>query len=116
MGSSHLPYPAQTRVGRSKTWPVALLALIGVLATAAHFHAPVLSLAVSGDPSGVISALGSLGSSNDAGDLQRLAEQVKCPVQPKALYPKLTWDLTETERNASIVKFQQAVVSFGHIN
>jgi hypothetical protein len=111
MGSSHLPYPAQTRAGRSKTWPVALLAVVVLLATATRFQAPIASWVSSSNPTNIVSTLSSWSSGGDSGE-DWLEKQVKCPVQPKPLHPKLVWNLSKEERAASLVKFQQAVVSY----
>lgn len=39
-----------------------------------------------------------------------LAKHSKCPKQPKAIYPNLTWEMTPEEKRLSINKYSQAVV------
>ena len=118
MVSSHLPYPAQARAGPTRTWPVVLLAIVLFLATATRFQAPIASWVTSSDPSNIVSTISSWTVEREGVSTDWLDKQVKCPVQPKPLHPKLVWNLTDEERAASLVKFQQAVVSIsvvGHL-
>jgi hypothetical protein len=42
-----------------------------------------------------------------------LEAHVKCPVQPKALFPKMKWNMTKADKVSSLDKFSQSVVCPG---
>jgi Gly-Xaa carboxypeptidase len=92
-------YPAQQRK-RSKL----PLILLGVLALLAIPHLPRLHHTCS-------EHLGGAGAGWDTAkyDAAYMDEFVSCPAQPKALHPKLTWEMNAEEKKKSTELFSQSV-------
>ena len=58
------------------------------------------------------------GLKNGSGDLvdsnwdeAYFKDRVQCPAQPKAIFPKMVWNMTDEEKRSSIDKYAQSVVS-----
>lgn len=110
--SSALPLPIQSSTPYRPSWkPRILLGILFLLATAINFG-PSLSSVSEGengrlDPS-------SYKFHDDLTtrfDIEQLKNWATCPQQPKPIYPNMTWEMTEEERNRSIEHYAQAVVS-----
>ncbi|AAW41637.1 hypothetical protein CNBB1280 [Cryptococcus deneoformans B-3501A] len=108
--SSALPLPIQSSTPYRPSWkPRILLGILFLLATAINFG-PSLSSVSEGengrlDPS-------SYKFHDDLTtrfDIEQLKNWATCPQQPKPIYPNMTWEMTEEERNRSIEHYAQAV-------
>jgi Gly-Xaa carboxypeptidase len=91
------------------TWPKVLLGVLVLLATATHLGPKLASTSA---PAGIEAVDLRTGIFDPVVyDEAWLKEHTKCPVQPRPLPPKLTWNLTAEERAESLKKFSAAVVS-----
>lgn len=110
--SSALPLPIQLSTAYRPSWkPRILLGILFLLATAINFG-PSLS-SVSERASCLWDSL-SYKFHDDLTtrfDIEQLKAWAKCPLQPKPIYPNMTWEMTEEERTRSIDHYAQAVVS-----
>ncbi|KAK8869586.1 hypothetical protein IAR55_000153 [Kwoniella newhampshirensis] len=104
--SSSLPFPTQSSIHRPrKSWqPKALLGLLFILATALNFG-PSLSDYL---PNRLPPHLRN-GQNDRKFDLELLKHWAKCPDQPKAIYPNMTWELTEADKKKAVDLYSQAV-------
>lgn len=108
--TSSLPLPAGSYpqpTGRSKFLRLTAitLAISGLL-----LIAPSNTLSSVKDAARTVG--GHCGMSNKwtAEDVKVFDEWVKCPKQPKAIYPKMKWEMTDDEKKKSVDLFSQAVV------
>ncbi|ORY29955.1 carboxypeptidase s precursor [Naematelia encephala] len=103
-----LPPPTTTRPSsrRQSKYLVPLLVILAIL--------PNLSTIYSGINASAYLIKSSLtrpapGFDTSLYDARYFDEYVECPAQPSAIYPKLAWNMTASEKRASIDKFSQAV-------
>ena len=101
-----LPLPVPATARRSSRHPKIFLGVIIILATLLNFG-PTLDKVKSSCSS--ILPSGRLDKSVIYED-KWLEDHSRCPVQPKALHPKMVWDMTEDDRKISIQRYSQAVV------
>ncbi|ORX33794.1 carboxypeptidase s precursor [Kockovaella imperatae] len=106
--NSSLPRPVHAPARRASRHPTIFLGILLALATTLYFG-PTYEAVKSRCHSAISSshAKDSLDSVKWSQD--QLKEYSKCPVQPKPLHPKMTWEMTSEEKERSIKLYSEAV-------
>jgi hypothetical protein len=110
------PAPKQSITKRAT--PIALLALLTVLALNVLPNQTTNPVSTLKDTTRSLSSHLGWTSPQDQDNTENLIytqeylnSHVKCPIQPKPLYPKIAWNMTKEEKVSSIDKYAEAVVS-----
>ncbi|OWZ50744.1 Gly-Xaa carboxypeptidase [Cryptococcus neoformans A2-102-5] len=108
--SSALPLPIQLSTAYRPSWkPRILLGILFLLATAINFGPSLSSVSERASCLWDSSSYKFHDDLTTRFDIEQLKDWAKCPLQPKPIYPNMTWEMTEEERTRSIDHYAQAV-------
>ena len=106
MEKHSLPFPTNVRSSRPSHRPTVLLGILFTLATVINFGPTLKDTAHKCLSNHLENTF-----PEPKYDEMWLKEHAQCPNQPKALYPKLRWNMTDDDKRASIQRVSAAVVS-----